>query len=312
MIHLVTGRQGKAHIKTSDMRSLNRAIFGNGYYRMRDIDNLNITVSKNDGYIIVNPGSFMWYGMQVKIDEPYYIKVTFSGTQNWRVVANYTKTATTGGDYVEEVTLTADTKTTELKNFTSDSDTTASVKIATLKTVSGVLSGSVTYIAQLPTEASLNVSVNDLISRLDKATAEVKLYEGVLDRGVPIALSESIMNFKRLMFVANFTVGDGTVRSRASGLSCIVQREGFIDPSDKDKNYFQISFPLLQINTESSKEVYRNYTYTACVEALNNGDRLNMYDNRYGGVKSSEGAGNTSVASSLNLPSVVIYGIGRV
>lgn len=147
MIHLVTGRKGEAHITSADIRSQNRSVYGKGVYRLPD-QNVCSTITTASSRIVVTAGSYMWYGMHIRITENYEIPVSFSGTQNWRVMFNYSKTAS-GNDYVENVTLTADNSSAVPTGFTSDEDTSASIVIARLTTSNGTISGDVRYEAMI-------------------------------------------------------------------------------------------------------------------------------------------------------------------
>ena len=143
MIHLVTGRKGEAHISANDIRLQNRAVYGRELKRLKDGEN-NSSIQLSSTQIIIKAGSYMWFGMHINITEDYGIIVNYSGSQNWRVLFNYTKTAS-GDDYVEAVTITADNSTAEPDGFINDDTTQASIIIATFETLDGILQSSIDY-----------------------------------------------------------------------------------------------------------------------------------------------------------------------
>lgn len=172
MVHLITGRKGEAHISSTDIRSQNRAIYGSGLYRLKDTSIPEIEIGENS--LKLTAGSFMWYGLHIKVDSQYSEDKTFSGTQNWQLRLQYSKTAS-GNDYTESVKAFFIQSTSSPVGFSSDNDTTATTIVAKFTTIDGKLNGDITYYADIVGEFNSDIETVESNFLSFKTTTETQL-----------------------------------------------------------------------------------------------------------------------------------------
>ena len=107
-LNLVTGKTGSAHVTAQETRAFNRAIYGNGNYRLYDsadsgnVVTVSLTTDTNKTFEI-SAGSLLWNGMHIRITDKKTIS-TGSTASTYYIYLQYINSAG-----IETVTINAST-----------------------------------------------------------------------------------------------------------------------------------------------------------------------------------------------------------
>lgn len=108
-VDLITGHGETDHITSFDARAENRALFGGGKYILDNADTqyLNYAIEPSLAKITITPGSLMWSGMHIRVEEEKSTSyATPATTGEVKVWLHYMRDAETFVESVEFVTTT--------------------------------------------------------------------------------------------------------------------------------------------------------------------------------------------------------------
>ena len=219
MINIVTGYKGVKHITSEQFADLNRSIFGNGNYILKNIgDGCNYNIVTNNE-IQIQSGVFFLQGKQGEIDSGGISATIENGTQGMKrydvICIKYTKDSVSNVENFEYETI----KGTEDPNeYIIPEFDRGDIRAGDYEARAGIYGVKINELAvesvELFKDTELKNIVNDNINSLNLRVAnleEVKrvlLFEGAVKTGV-ITLNESMNNYRYLVFNISSSTSGG-------------------------------------------------------------------------------------------------------
>lgn len=193
-IELITGVGADNHISSNDFRAFNRANFGQGKYILNDAENMSWYVSTSSGEIYINTGSLLWSGMHIRNASDVTLNYAApSSSATVYVYLHYTKNTNTSVESVDFVVSVGETLTPIVDNL-ADNTVDAYTLFCSFTSTSSGTSNHVNGFQQIK-------NIEEVEKLIYKAHEEVVLFEGRVEEGGSINLSESFRNFYELEFV---------------------------------------------------------------------------------------------------------------
>lgn len=331
-IHLVTGRQGQAHITSTDVRALNRGLFNSTTWPIVTIKNANgdsPQVVVANGAIKVTEGHLVWRGLQINITATTTIIETIVANSTYYIYLEYTKTAS-GNDYVESADIVGSTTALTQQDLTSDSQTFARKQLAAVVINSAGTDGTVSeYYSQSSTMGELtydnfffnshirNSSIHlsesdreflydapDEISSLTALAPKIPvlLYEGSITYNTAVSLSENPYNFKSLLFVPDVMISP----SSSGMVYALSTKQAVVAHLPVGDTSFWVSFPT-SLSTFSGRIAVSWAVTTTTIKISNVFCDVMAAGASWGSVN-----GQATTVSSLDRSNWQIYGFDRI
>lgn len=192
-IELITGVGADNHVSSNDFRAFNRANFGQGRYILTDANNMEVVISPLTGTISISEGSCLWSGMHIRnasVENLTYIIPTTS--QNVYVYLHYTKNVDTGVESVKFV-VSVGNELSPVVDMLDDNTVEAYTLFCSFVASSTATSNYTEYFVK-------SKSQDEVINTLNGMSESKVLFEGYISQPKIINLSESMHNFRYIVF----------------------------------------------------------------------------------------------------------------